>query len=55
MNYDEIYVMDTKVECGGNKSEANHPRIFLEIDTRIGPVASTTCPYCSKKFILKRN
>ena len=51
----EIYVTTTDVECGGYKSDSDHPKIYLKINPKLGLMPFVTCLYCNKKFILKSN
>jgi uncharacterized Zn-finger protein len=37
------------VSCDGGDGESGHPKIYLEIDPKIGKIV---CPYCSKVFTL---
>lgn len=38
-----------EVYCSGAEYPLDHPKIYLEIDKKIGHII---CPYCSKKFVL---
>ena len=41
---------DTSVSCNGENAESGHPKIYLEIDPKIGKI---TCPYCGGVFQLQ--
>lgn len=44
-----INVGSSSVSCHGKEAPFDHPKVYLEIDMKIGKVV---CPYCSNKFIL---
>ncbi|MDP4708931.1 MAG: zinc-finger domain-containing protein [Rickettsiaceae bacterium] len=39
------------VSCKGKEAPYDHPKIYLEIDTKVGRI---DCPYCSKIFVLDK-
>jgi uncharacterized Zn-finger protein len=39
----------TSVSCQGKNPLHDHPKVYLEIDPKIGFI---NCPYCSKEFRL---
>lgn len=41
-------VTKTRIPCDGGSG--GHPRVWLQIDPKVGEVV---CPYCDKKFVLK--
>lgn len=43
-------VTRTRVACDGGAATGGHPRVWLQIDPKIGYVE---CGYCDKKFVLK--
>jgi uncharacterized Zn-finger protein len=43
-------VTRTHVACDGGGGAGGHPRVWLQIDPRIGFVE---CGYCDKKFVLR--
>ena len=43
-----IPVNHALVACDGEPGAAGHPRVFLHI----GKEGGTTCPYCSRRFVL---
>lgn len=50
--FEEKVVDSLEVCCDGNGSDAatGHPKVYLHINQEEG---STTCPYCSRKFVLR--
>jgi uncharacterized Zn-finger protein len=51
MIQDIIYIDTEKTRCDGGKDSLGHPRVFLAIPKDGNEI---TCPYCSKKFVLKK-
>lgn len=39
----------TSVSCKGKEAPYDHPKVYLEINKKIGKIE---CPYCSKTFEL---
>ena len=46
------YVNESSVSCLGGFGELGHPLVYLEIKK---DEDSVICPYCSLKFILRKN
>ncbi len=48
------FVSSLKVSCNGEiyDSSSGHPLVWLQIDEEIGYVF---CPYCEKKFSIKKS
>ena len=44
---DIFIVHDRTVACDGGDGGLGHPRVFLRIEDR-----ETTCPYCSRHYVL---
>ena len=40
------------VACNGGEAPSGHPKIYLEIDPKLGKIE---CPYCSKIFELYKS
>ncbi len=47
-----ITVTSTTVGCDGGGGALGHPMIYLEIDAAGDTPGQTTCPYCSRQFVL---
>ncbi len=47
---DIVKVREKKVSCDGG-TDFGHPLVYLNLGTK----GEITCPYCSKKYILKRH
>jgi uncharacterized Zn-finger protein len=45
-----IEVTKSRVACDGGGGALGHPRVWLQIDPRIGWVE---CGYCDRKYVLK--
>ena len=43
-----VYVETATVACDGDGLD--HPRVFLNL----GPEGAVDCPYCDRRFVLKR-
>lgn len=50
--FEIIEVTENEIACNGGNGSLGHPKIYLYIPKETG---SITCPYCSKKYILKKN
>lgn len=48
--FEIIQVESKTVACDGGKGALGHPKVYLEM----GENSEITCPYCSKKFVLKK-
>jgi len=46
------YVSQTRVACDGGEGALGHPRVYLSISPETGWVE---CPYCDKRYILKKD
>lgn len=40
----------TRIACDGGEGALGHPRVWLSI----GEAGFVECPYCDKKFVLKK-
>ena len=49
-NSEIVYVDKIKVSCEGEGSVTGHPLIYLDLSKD----GEAVCPYCSKKFKLKK-
>ena len=49
----DIFVSSTNVKCGGDADNSDHPAIYLKINRHKSLSSSVTCPYCSKRYILR--
>lgn len=48
----EVEVVDeNSVSCKGREAPYDHPLVYLEIKDALGKI---DCPYCGKKFVLRR-
>ena len=47
---DVVSVKTKKISCNGGGGSSAHPLIYLDM----GEKNEITCPYCSKKFVLKQ-
>lgn len=41
----------SSISCKGKEAPYDHPKVYLEIDKKIGKIE---CPYCSKVFELEQ-
>ena len=49
----EIINVDTdRVACDGGGGALGHPRIYMTVPEREGHI---DCPYCSRRYVLKRD
>jgi len=48
--FETVEVAALEVTCAGSGGTLGHPKVYLHIDQDKG---SVTCPYCSRKFVLK--
>ena len=44
-----IEVVTKTVACDGGGGALGHPKVYLEM----GQATEITCPYCSRRFVLK--
>jgi uncharacterized Zn-finger protein len=44
-----LSVETTKISCAGDK-DSPHPKVYLTM----GDQSSVDCPYCGKRYVLKR-
>jgi len=53
-----IEVTTETVGCDGGGGALGHPMVYLKIDTEktaAGAAGTITCPYCSRRYVLRAN
>lgn len=50
-DFEIIETSEKEVACDGGKGSLGHPRVYLTFPKNAN---SITCPYCSRKYILKK-
>ncbi|MDD9875959.1 MAG: zinc-finger domain-containing protein [Magnetovibrio sp.] len=47
--FETIETETKRVACGGGGAALGHPKVYLEM----GEKDEITCPYCSRRYVLK--
>ncbi len=51
VDFEIIEVKEKEVACDGGKGALGHPKVYLTFPKNNN---SIVCPYCSRKYILKK-
>jgi uncharacterized Zn-finger protein len=52
MDFEVIKVSSKEVSCDGGKGSLGHPKVYL---TFAPGKDNVVCPYCSRKYVLKKS
>ena len=48
--FETVYIKKTEIACDGGGGPLGHPKVYLYLKN-----GEITCPYCSRKYVLKES